>query len=82
MADEPLAGIQPSDRAFIAEALTAVARAGAAVLVTGHDVDDLFDLADEVVWMASGTTHGLGTVAEARRHTQFCREYLGPRGRA
>jgi len=51
----------------------------AAILVTGHEVEDLFDLADEVIWMVAGTTHGLGTPEEAARHAQFRLEYLGTR---
>ncbi len=52
---------------------------GSAVVVTGHDVTDLLAVADDVTWMVAGTTHQLGTPAEARRHDQFVREYLGSR---
>jgi hypothetical protein len=38
----------------------------------------LMELADDVVWMVAGTTHGLGAAADAARHDQFRREYLGP----
>jgi hypothetical protein len=34
-------------------------------------------MSDEVIWMAAGTTHGLGSPAAAKRHDQFRREYLG-----
>lgn len=80
IADEPLAGIQRSDRETISQAIREMANAGAGVLVTGHDIEPLLALADEVVWMTAGTTHGLGTPAEARAHDQFRREYLGNRG--
>jgi hypothetical protein len=33
-------------------------------------------LADQVIWMTVGTTHALGSVAAARVHDQFRREYL------
>ena len=42
--------------------------------------EDLFLVADEVVWVAPGTTHSLGTPDAARQHGQFQREYLGGRG--
>jgi len=79
IADEPLLGIAPADRSRVAEALRARAATGTAILVTGHEVEDLFDLADEVIWMVAGTTHGLGTPDEAARHSQFRLEYLGTR---
>ena len=79
IADEPLLGIAPADRSRVAGALRARAATGTAILVTGHEVEDLFDLADEVIWMVAGTTHGLGSPAEAARHSQFRLEYLGSR---
>ena len=79
IADEPLLGIAPTDRARVASALRARAATGAAILVTGHQVEDLFDLADEVIWMVAGTTHGLGSPDEAAGHAQFRLEYLGTR---
>ena len=80
IADEPFAGQSPLDRALVARELLGHARRGAALVITGHEVDDLFGVADEVVWMYAGTTHLLGTPREAALHHQFRREYLGPRG--
>lgn len=79
IADEPFLGIAPADRSRVTAALRARAATGTAILVTGHEVEDLFDLADEVIWMVAGTTHGLGTPDEAARHAQFRLEYLGTR---
>ena len=77
LADEPFAGIAPADRAVVATALRELAAQGGAVVVTGHDVTDVLAVADNVTWMAAGTTHQLGTPEEARNHHQFVREYLG-----
>ena len=77
LADEPFAEIDPRDTQVVADALRAMARDGCAILVTGHEVRRLMDVADEVIWMAAGTTHGLGTPERASRHDQFRREYLG-----
>jgi ABC-type multidrug transport system ATPase subunit len=82
LADEPFAGVAPKDRPLIAVALRELRSAGAAVVVSGHDVEDLFEVSDEVVWMVGGTTHDLGDPREAAKHDQFRREYLGPRGQA
>jgi ABC-type multidrug transport system ATPase subunit len=79
IADEPLTEVEPKDRELVAGSLKKLADEGAAVLVTGHEIHDLLDLSDEVIWMAAGTTHGLGPPAAARRHDQFRREYLGQR---
>ncbi len=78
LADEPFAGINPGDGEGLAAALREMAREGCAIVVTGHEVPQLLRLADSVVWMVAGTTHGLGTADEAISHAQFRREYLGP----
>jgi len=80
IADEPFAGVAPKDRPLIAKALRSLADEGCGVAVSGHDVDDLLALADEVVWMVAGTTHDLGAPEQAAQHHQFRRDYLGPRG--
>ena len=79
LADEPLIDLSPKDSALVAEVLRTMARKGAAILVTGHEVDVLLDLADDIVWMTAGTTHALGSPDDARDHDQFKREYLGAR---
>lgn len=78
LADEPLAGIAPGDQVRVAAVLRRLAARGCAVIVTGHEVPELLEMADEVVWLTAGTTHGLGTAAQAAVHEQFRREYLGP----
>ncbi|HVH12161.1 MAG TPA: ATP-binding cassette domain-containing protein [Longimicrobium sp.] len=77
LADEPFAGIDPADAEVLAEALRGMARAGCAIVITGHEVRQLLETADDIVWMTGGTTHGMGTPQEATRHEQFRREYLG-----
>jgi lipopolysaccharide export system ATP-binding protein len=78
IADEPLAEIEPRDRRIVASMLKDLANSGVAVLITGHEVHDLMALADQIIWMAAGTTHGLGSPEDAMVHDQFRREYLGP----
>jgi len=75
--DEPFAGVAPKDLPLIQQGMLTLREAGCAVVVTGHEVDDLFALADEIVWVVAGTTHGLGTPEQAALHHQFRREYLG-----
>ena len=77
--DEPFAGVAPRDAEVVERALRALAGRGCAVLITGHEVETVMAIADDVIWMAAGTTHGLGSPADAAAHDQFRREYLGPR---
>jgi ABC-type multidrug transport system ATPase subunit len=82
LADEPFAGVAPKDRPLITASLRRLAGGGCGVAVSGHDVDDLLEVADHVVWMTGGTTHDLGSPEAAREHHGFRRDYLGPgRGR-
>jgi ABC-type lipopolysaccharide export system ATPase subunit len=78
LADEPLAGLAPLDQERVAKVIRRMADEGCAVVVSGHDVRRLLDLSDQVIWLAAGTTHGLGTTEDARNHHQFRKEYLGP----
>ena len=78
LADEPFRHIAPLDRAVIASALRRLALGGAAVVVTGHDVEDLFEVADSVVWCTDGTTWELGTPTAAGADWRFAQGYLGP----
>jgi lipopolysaccharide export system ATP-binding protein len=77
IADEPFMGIAPVDIEVLSAALRSLAGAGCAVIVSGHEVAGLLDVADDVTWLTAGTTHGLGTSASARANWQFRREYLG-----
>ena len=79
VADEPYRGISPKDAAVLSSIFRELAAAGCAVVLSGHEVQTLFDVADRVTWCSAGTTYELGSASEARRHEQFRREYLGPR---
>lgn len=76
--DEPFVGIQPKDQELVATALREAAEGGTAVVTSGHDTRILMDVSDTILWSTAGTTHHLGTPAEARATDQFVREYLGP----
>lgn len=79
IADEPLTGLAPADQAHAVRALRAAAGRGTAVLVTGHEVEMLLSLADEVVWIVAGGTRVLGSPEQAWAHPEFARQYLGRR---
>jgi len=80
LADEPFRGIPPRDAERISAALREMAGAGCAVVVSGHEMGWVLDVADEVVWLRDATTHALGPREDAVRDWRFGREYLGRRG--
>lgn len=81
IADEPLTGLAPVDQQRAVRALRDAAGRGAAVLITGHEVELLMQAADEVVWITAGGTRVMGTAEQTREHPEFVRDYLGRRGR-
>ena len=78
LADEPFLGVMPRDQESFLRAFEWLTNRGSGILMTGHEVDTLFGVADDVIWMTGGTTHHLGDPVSARNHDQFRREYLGP----
>jgi len=75
--DEPFAGVAPLDRPLIGRGLELLRAQGTAIVISGHDVEDLFALADQVIWVVAGTSHWLGSPGDAKDHPQFRLEYLG-----
>lgn len=77
LADEPFRGISPLDAEAIVGALRVLARNGCAIVVTGHEIAVLLEVADTVTWCAEGTTVQFPSVAAARDDWRFQRDYLG-----
>ncbi len=76
LADEPFRELSPKDSEVVGRALRDLAAAGCGVVVTGHEVSTLFDVAEHVIWMTAGTTREIGTPEQARAHPEFRCEYL------
>lgn len=79
LADEPLLGVPPRDCSVVTGELGALADRGCAVVITGHEVGDILETADAVVWLTAGTTLHLGAPSEAARSPEFRARYLGSR---
>ncbi len=62
--DEPTVGVDPQSRERIYEAVTALARDGAAVLHSTHDMDEAERLCDRVVLLDGGRVVASGTARE------------------
>ena len=76
--DEPFAGVAPIDLQLVSQALLTLRAQGTALVISGHSVDEIFSVSDEIIWVAAATTHWLGSPDQARQNDQFKREYLGP----
>lgn len=77
LADEPLRNISPIDGEVVLRTLRAMAEAGCAVIITGHEVHALLSFAHHVTWCTDGTTYELGPPFMARSHERFRAHYLG-----
>jgi ABC-type multidrug transport system ATPase subunit len=75
--DEPFVGMAPKDRGFVFDAFRTLREQGCAIVISGHDVEDVFEVADEIVWVVAGTSQVIGSPEAARTHDRFRREYLG-----
>ena len=78
--DEPLRNISPIDADELLRFLADMARAGCAVVVTGHEVPALLAVVDHITWCTAGTTYEMGPPFMARTDERFMRDYLGSRG--
>jgi ABC-2 type transport system ATP-binding protein len=62
--DEPASGLDPRSRVELRDILRGLAADGAAVLVSSHILTELDEIADRVVFVASGRTAGEHTMGE------------------
>lgn len=78
MLDEPTAGMSPSDRTDIAKLVSRTRKErGITVVMTEHDMDVVFGLADRIMVMNYGEVVSTGTVDEVRNDPKVREVYLG-----
>lgn len=78
MLDEPTAGMSPADRGEIAQLVARIRRErGVTVVMTEHDMDVVFGLADRIMVLNYGEVVSTGTVAEVRADARVREVYLG-----
>lgn len=77
LADEPLLGLSPLHAEAVGALFRAMAARGCAVVVTGHEINFLLTVVDEVVWLTQGSTRLLGKPDEAKASWRFRRDFLG-----
>lgn len=77
LVDELAAGLNPTELARMAARLRALAQQGMALLVVEHLMSFIDQVTDRVVVMAAGREFFGGTFAEAVRHPEVIRVFLG-----
>jgi ABC-type multidrug transport system ATPase subunit len=66
MLDEPMSGLDPQARRFVAEALAQARADGTALLLTSHSMTDIDRLCDRVAVVHAGRLRWFGTPAELK----------------
>jgi branched-chain amino acid transport system ATP-binding protein len=78
MLDEPMAGMSPFDRTSAVETIrSVVSERGISVLLTEHDMDVVFALADQITVLNYGEIIATGTPEEVRASPKVREVYLG-----
>jgi branched-chain amino acid transport system ATP-binding protein len=78
MLDEPTAGMSPADRHAIVELIQRIrAEQGISVMLTEHDMDVVFGLADRILVLNYGEVIVIGPPQEVRANPMVAEIYLG-----
>ena len=78
MLDEPTAGMSPSDRIATSELLLKLRTdTGVTIVMTEHDMDVIYGLANRILVMNHGEVIAAGTIDEIRNNAIVRDVYLG-----
>ena len=77
--DEPVSGMNPSEKASFMAKLGQVRSLGATVLLVEHDMKTVMGISDRVVCLAQGRIIADGTPAEIQSNAEVIKAYLGER---
>jgi ABC-type branched-subunit amino acid transport system ATPase component len=75
--DEPTAGLPDDVTEKVMDALRELAAAGSTVVIVAHDLNVIWKLCDEVVFMAEGKALLRGDPQSIREHRTIVEKYLG-----
>jgi ABC-type branched-subunit amino acid transport system ATPase component len=75
--DEPTAGLPEETTAKVMEEVRRLAALGTSVVIVEHNLDVIWNLCDEVHFMAEGRVVMKGTPAQIRAHRTVVEKYLG-----
>lgn len=77
LADEPCAGLNPTETAAMIDVLRRVRSSGVTVVLVEHDMPSVMEVSDRVLVLESGRLIADGTPAEVSRNAQVIAAYLG-----
>lgn len=78
MLDEPTAGMSPSERLGIADLIARIRdQMGVTVVMTEHDMDIVFKLANRIMVLSYGEVVAIGSVADIKANPAVQEVYLG-----
>jgi branched-chain amino acid transport system permease protein len=75
--DEPLAGMSPEERMHTVALLKNIHRGGRTVVIVEHDMDAMFELAQNITVLSEGRKLAVGSAEEIQRNPAVQQAYLG-----
>jgi ABC-type branched-subunit amino acid transport system ATPase component len=77
LADEPCAGLNPTETAAMIDVLRRVRTSGVTVVLVEHDMPSVMEVSDRILVLESGRLIAEGTPAEIAANLQVIKAYLG-----
>ena len=77
MLDEPLAGLNPTEKSNVAQKISGLSDFGITILLVEHDVRSVLSICDKITVINFGEKIAEGTADEITKHPAVIEAYLG-----